>query len=105
MAIAIAQLAPQLNLETAGTYHYTNSGVYSWYDFAVAIFEEAREMGFPLQVQQVIPITTEEYPTPARRPPFSVLSLKKMSALLGGHPPHWQQSLRKMLVEFQQVSS
>ncbi len=103
LAIAIAQLAPQLNLETAGTYHYTNSGVCSWYDFAVAIFEEARELGFPLQVQQVVPITTEEYPTPARRPPFSVLSLKKTSVLLGGHPPYWRQSLRKMLVEFQQV--
>jgi dTDP-4-dehydrorhamnose reductase len=101
LAIAIAQLAPQLTLETAGTYHYTNSGVCSWYDFAIAIFEEARALGFPLQVQRVVPIITEEYPTPARRPPFSVLSLKKTAALLGAPPPHWRQSLRKMLTELQ----
>lgn len=105
LAIAIAQLAPQLNSATAGTYHYTNSGVCSWYDFAIAIFEEAKTLGFPLQVERVIPITTEEYPTPATRPPFSVLSLRKTSALLGGAPPHWRQSLQKMLVELQQKQS
>jgi dTDP-4-dehydrorhamnose reductase len=104
LALAIAHLAPQLNSETAGTYHYTNSGVCSWYDFAVTIIEEAKAMGFPLQVQRVIPITTEEYPLPAPRPAFSVLSLKKTSALLATHPPHWLQSLRKMLTELQQVS-
>jgi dTDP-4-dehydrorhamnose reductase len=104
LAIAIAQLAPQLNAETAGTYHYTNSGVCSWYDFAIAIFEEAAALGFPLQVQRVIPIATEEYPTPATRPPFSVLSLRKTSAFLGGPPPYWRQSLRKMLTELQQSS-
>ncbi|EKQ70496.1 dTDP-4-dehydrorhamnose reductase [Leptolyngbyaceae cyanobacterium JSC-12] len=105
LASAIAHLAPQLTTDTAGTYHYTNSGVCSWYDFAIAIFEEAQALGFPLQVQRVIPITTEEYPTPARRPAFSVLSLKKTSALLGEHPPHWRQSLRKMLVELHKSAS
>jgi dTDP-4-dehydrorhamnose reductase len=103
LALAIAQLAPKLSPATAGTYHYTNSGVCSWYDFAVAIFEEAKALGFPLQVQQVVPITTEEYPTPARRPAFSVLSLQKTSTLLGNHPPYWRDSLRKMLVELQQT--
>jgi dTDP-4-dehydrorhamnose reductase len=105
LAIAISQLAPQITLETAGIYHYTNSGVCSWYDFAIAIFEEARMLDFPLHVQQVTPITTEEYPTPAQRPPFSVLSLKKVSSLLNGVPPHWRESLRKMLKEYQQTSA
>lgn len=105
LALAIAQLAPQLTADTVGTYHYTNSGVCSWYDFAIAIFEEAKTLGFPLQVQRVIPIATEEYPTPATRPSFSVLSLRKTSALLGGPPPHWRQSLQKMLVELQQNQS
>jgi dTDP-4-dehydrorhamnose reductase len=103
LAIAIAQLAPQLSADTAGTYHYTNSGVCSWYDFAIAIFEEAKTLGFPLQVQRVTPIATEEYPTLATRPPFSVLSLRKTSALLGGPPPYWRHSLRKMLAELQQT--
>lgn len=104
LAIAIAQMAPQLNSDTAGTYHYTNSGVCSWYDFAIAIFEEAKALGIPLQVQRVIPIATEEYPTPATRPPFSVLSLRKTTTLLGDPPPHWRHSLRKMLTELQQQS-
>lgn len=99
LACAIAQLLPRLTLDTAGTYHYTNSGVCSWYDFAVAIFEEAKLLNFPLAVKHVVPITTEEYPTPARRPAFSVLALQKTSTLLGNHPPHWRDSLRKMLAE------
>ncbi|GAB4138180.1 MAG: hypothetical protein Fur0046_12640 [Cyanobacteria bacterium J069] len=82
-----------------GTYHFTNSGVASWYDFAVAIFEIAGQLGFPLQIQRVLPISTEEYPTPAQRPAYSVLSLQKTSAVLGGYPPHWRQALHKMLVE------
>ncbi|HEY9599867.1 MAG TPA: sugar nucleotide-binding protein, partial [Cyanophyceae cyanobacterium] len=45
------------------------------------------------------PIATADYPTPAKRPAYSVLSGKKISALLGSHPPHWRQGLRQMLVE------
>lgn len=105
LALAIAQLAPHLTPETVGTYHYTNSGVCSWYDFAIAIFEEARTLDFPLTVQQVVPISTEEYPTPARRPAFSVLSLQKTAALLGSHPPYWRDSLRKMLAGLRAVET
>jgi dTDP-4-dehydrorhamnose reductase len=101
LAQAIGQMIPHLSPDTAGTYHYTNSGVASWYDFAVAIFEEAKQLGFPLKVQRVTPITTADYPTPARRPAFSVLSLTKTTALLGGSPPHWRQGLRQMLAELQ----
>lgn len=97
LAEAISQIIPLLGSETFGTYHYTNSGVCSWYDFAIAIFEEAAKLGLPLKVQRVIPITTSEYPTPAKRPAFSVLSTVKISALLGTHPPHWRQGLRQML--------
>lgn len=97
LARAIVQLSDKIRPETAGIYHYTNSGVTSWYDFAVAIFEEAKQLGFPLKIQRVVPISTAEYPTPARRPAYSVLNTKKISAILGTHPPHWRQSLRKML--------
>ncbi|MEG4072837.1 dTDP-4-dehydrorhamnose reductase [Microcoleus sp. Pol14C2] len=97
LAEAISQIIPLLGPESFGTYQYTNSGVCSWYDFAIAIFEEAAQLGLPLKVQRVIPITTAEYPTPAKRPAFSVLSTVKISALLGTHPPHWRQGLRKML--------
>ncbi|MEQ8541361.1 MAG: dTDP-4-dehydrorhamnose reductase [Coleofasciculus sp. D1-CHI-01] len=95
LASAIAQFV-QHPIDS-GIYHFTNSGAISWYDFAVAIFEEAQQMGFPLQVKQVVPITTAEYPTPAPRPAYSVLSTQKISAILGYHPPHWRTGLRQML--------
>lgn len=97
LAAAISQIIPRIQPEIFGTYQYTNSGVCSWYDLAIAIFEEAEKLGFPLKVQRVVPITTSEYPTPAKRPAFSVLSSVKISALLGTHPPHWRQGLRQML--------
>lgn len=80
-----------------GTFHFTNSGAISWYDFAVAIFEEAGLLGFPLTLQRVIPITTAEYPTPAKRPAYSVLSGQKTAAVLGAPAPHWRSGLRSML--------
>jgi dTDP-4-dehydrorhamnose reductase len=98
IADAIAQL---LQSETTGIYHFTNSGVVSWYDFAIAIFEEARALRFPLKVQRVIPITTADYPTPAVRPAYSVLSGKKITETLGDYPPYWRDSLRKMLKQLQ----
>lgn len=82
-----------------GIYHVTNTGVISWYDFAVAIFEEAEALGYPLTVQRVVPITTDEYPLPAPRPAYSVLSGKKTAALLGDYLPYWRQSLRRMLAD------
>ncbi|EDX71927.1 dTDP-4-dehydrorhamnose reductase [Coleofasciculus chthonoplastes PCC 7420] len=98
LASAIAQLVQYLKSDTlTGIYHFTNSGAISWYDFAVAIFEEAQEIGFPLQVKRVVPITTAEYPTAAARPAYSVLSTRKISAVVGNHPSHWRTGLRRML--------
>ncbi|MEH2256935.1 dTDP-4-dehydrorhamnose reductase [Nostoc sp.] len=99
IAAVISQMIPQLTSEISGTYHYTNSGVASWYDFAVAIFEEAQQLGFPLKVDRIVPITTAEYPTPARRPAYSVLAYGKISAILGTYPPHWRQRLAQMVTD------
>ncbi|HEY9804590.1 MAG TPA: dTDP-4-dehydrorhamnose reductase [Leptolyngbyaceae cyanobacterium] len=101
IAQVIAQMIYQLTPEMAGTYHYTNSGIASWCDFAIAIFEEAQQLGFPLIVKKVIPISTSEYLTPASRPAYSVLSSKKISATLECHIPHWRVRLRQMLTELQ----
>ncbi len=97
LAAGISQIIPEIQPEIFGTYQYTNSGVCSWYDFAIAIFEEAEKLGFPLKIKRVIPITTAEYPTPAKRPAFSVLSPVKISGILGTYPPYWRESLRQML--------
>ncbi|WP_299413688.1 dTDP-4-dehydrorhamnose reductase [Acaryochloris sp. IP29b_bin.148] len=80
-----------------GTYHFTNRGVASWYDLAVAIFAEAQALGIPLQVKQVTPIPTVEYPLPAPRPAYSVLSNHKITPILGQPASHWRDALRQML--------
>lgn len=107
IAEAIARLGTKLAnqpsdqiTEIAGTYHFTNSGVASWYDFAVAIFEEAKALNIPLNIQTVAPITTADYPTPAQRPAYSVLNCQKIARTLGHCSPHWRTSLRAMLKEF-----
>jgi len=81
----------------AGIYNFTNSGIASWFDLTKAIFEEAKISGIPLKIQRVIPITTAEYPTPAARPAYSVLSGQKISQQLGYIPSYWRDSLKAML--------
>jgi dTDP-4-dehydrorhamnose reductase len=85
--------------DARGIYHYTDSGVASWYDFAVAIQEEALAIGLLDRTVPIIPITTADFPTPARRPPYSVLDKTRTWALLGEAAPHWRAQLRVMLNE------
>jgi dTDP-4-dehydrorhamnose reductase len=82
-----------------GVHHWTDAGVASWYDFAVAIAEEAPRLGLLPAAGAVEPIPTSAYPTPARRPPFSVLD--KSSLLAHGLiAMHWRTRLRTVLQEF-----
>jgi len=74
-----------------GIYHYSNEGVCSWYDFALAIFEEEK-LDCDLK-----PIPSSEYPTPAARPSFSVLNKRKIKAALAISIPHWRVALRNCL--------
>ena len=83
----------------AGTYHYTDSGVASWYDFAVAIQDEALALGLLARAIPITPIPTSAYPTPARRPAFSLLDKAKTWEQLGAPAPHWRAQLRAMLKE------
>ena len=82
-----------------GTYHYSNEGVASWYDFAEAVVEESRRMGASLRCREIEPIRTSEYPTPAKRPAYSVLDKQKIKKTFGIRIPHWRASLIKMLEE------
>lgn len=84
--------------DARGVYHYTDSGAASWYDFAVAIQEEALVLGLLGRAIPVVPIPSSAYPTPARRPHYSVLDKEATSALIGV-PPHWRTNLRRMLAE------
>jgi dTDP-4-dehydrorhamnose reductase len=82
-----------------GVLHWTDAGVASWYDFAVAIQEEAVAAGLLERPVPIRPLRTAEYPTPARRPAFSVLDKSAAYGLLGLPPRHWRENLRAMLRE------
>ena len=86
-----------LNTKLGGIYHWTDAGVASWYDFAVAIAEEAVAVGLLKQLPVITPIATHEYPTPAHRPAFSVLDKSATYAALNAVPVHWRVRLREVM--------
>jgi len=98
LAAALWKMAGQ---GVTGIHHYTDAGAASWYDFAVAIQEEALAIGLLEQAVSIVPIATADYPTPAKRPHYSVLDKASTFAALGGPTPHWRANLRIMLREIQ----
>jgi len=84
--------------EIQGIHHWTDAGVASWYDFAVAIAEEGAQLGLVPDNVIVTPIATADYPTPARRPPYSVLDKTSLTSR-GLTPVHWRKRLRAVLGE------
>ncbi|WBO24510.1 dTDP-4-dehydrorhamnose reductase [Sphingomonas abietis] len=94
-----AALWTMADMGVTGIHHYTDAGVASWYDFAIAIQEEAREAGLLSSAVPVIPIATADFPTPAKRPSYSVLDKSSTFAALGGPTSHWRAHLRTMIAE------
>jgi dTDP-4-dehydrorhamnose reductase len=86
----------------SGLFHFTNEGVASWYDFASEILANAGALGFPLRAKQIVPIPTTDFPLPARRPSYSVLSKVKIRQILDYPIPHWRHSLRAMMTVLQE---
>src|SRR5882757_962233 len=84
---------------TPGIYHWTDLGVASWYDFAVAIQDEALARGLLSRAIPIMPIHSGEYPTRAQRPAFSVLDSALTRALIQAPARHWRHNLRMMLDE------
>ncbi len=82
---------------TPGIYHYTNEGVASWYDFTKAILEIAGKN------TPVKPVPTSAYPTPAKRPLYSVLNKAKIKNTYDIEIPYWRDSLRKCLAAMAKV--
>ena len=82
-----------------GVYHWTDTGAASWYDFSVAIYELGKEVGLLNNPVLINPIPTEEYPTPAVRPPYSVLNKDSLRAAIDYKGQHWRDALRQMLME------
>ena len=97
--------------ELSGIYHLTAAGQASWYDFARLILEEAKHSaqsarwfaaatnGKPLITRRIVPTTSADYPTPARRPPFSVLSNAQLLRVFGVQLPDWKSQLHAMFAD------
>lgn len=94
LAVAIMSIIGNLNKETfpLGIYHFSNEGAISWYDFAKAIHRIAG-----ISDCKVRPLHTEEYPTPACRPAYSVLDKTKIKETFNIEIPYWEESLSKCI--------
>ena len=88
-----------IEIDATGIHHWTDAGVASWYDFAVAIQEEGLAMGVLDELILINPLTTADYPTPASRPAYSVLDKTVTWKALGMKSIHWREALRQMLIE------
>lgn len=91
LAKVIVNIIDNNLLNNTGIYHYSNEGAVSWYDFAKAICELS---GHACDVQ---PCHTEEFPSKARRPRFSVLDKSKVKQVFGIEIPYWRDSLKECI--------
>ncbi|MEJ2743749.1 MAG: dTDP-4-dehydrorhamnose reductase, partial [Gammaproteobacteria bacterium] len=82
-----------------GVFHWTDAGVASWYDFAIAIQEEALSLGILNSRIPIAPILSDQYPTPARRPACVLLDKTKLVAGLNVQPVHWRKRLQETLIQ------
>jgi dTDP-4-dehydrorhamnose reductase len=87
LAKAILKILPKIKNETVEVFHYSNEGVCSWYDFAKAIFE-IKKIDVILN-----PIESIQFPTPAKRPYYSMLNKKKIKEKYSLFIPYWRESL------------
>jgi len=80
-----------------GIYHYTNEGETTWYEFACEIYAQGRARSLLPHEVTIRALTTDQYPTKARRPAYSVLSKEKIKRTFGLEIPHWKESLQQYL--------
>ncbi len=88
-----------LTPDAKGILHYADSGVATWYDFAVAIHQEALTTGLLARPAEIRSTTTSEYETAAKRPRFSVLSTVSSLATVAFSPPPWPEALKEVMRE------
>jgi dTDP-4-dehydrorhamnose reductase len=89
-----------------GTFHFASAGSTTWFAFAAEIFARAEALGW--QTPRLKPITTAEYPTPARRPAYSVLDTAKITRVFDIAPPDWREAVARCMArvaEIEKVSS
>ncbi len=91
LAKTILDILPAIHNKQVETYHYSNEGVCTWYDFAFEIFKQTKT------TCNVLPIQTKDYPTAAERPLFSLMNKSKIKNTFGIEIPHWKTSLTNCL--------
>lgn len=97
LAEAILEILPKIDNQVPEIYHFSNEGAASWYDFAKAIFELSAVKC------SVNPITTDQYPTPASRPHYSLLNKTKIKKDFNLSIPYWRDSLKTCLQELGEI--
>ncbi|RRU69674.1 dTDP-4-dehydrorhamnose reductase [Stenotrophomonas maltophilia] len=95
----VTAMALQRSPSLSGTWHLTANGQTSWHGFAEAIFAEALATGVLAKVPTVEAIPSSEYPTPAKRPAWSVLDNRKLQQDFGIVLPRWQDGLKRVMAE------
>ena len=103
--LAEAVWACSVRPHLSGIYHWSDAGVCSWYDFAVAICEEALALGLLARPVNIRPIAAIEYPTPACRPAYSVLDKTNSWRDFAIAGVHWRQQLRAMLEDYKALQN
>lgn len=98
LAKAVLQIIQQNN-HCYGTYHYSNEGNITWYDFAYEIYKQGKEMGLIKTDCSVLPCTSNEFPQKAHRPSFSLLNKEKIKKTFSLSIPQWNESLTVYLKE------
>ncbi len=94
-AIRVAMNKPEM----AGLYHLVASGTTTWHDYAALVFDEARQAGIELVLNNLNALATSAYPTPAQRPHNSRLNTEKFQRNFGLVLPQWEQGIKRMLAE------
>lgn len=97
LAKSILELLPEIDNQETEIYHYSNEGVCSWYDFSKAIFELSEI------TCNVMPIETKDYPTPAKRPHYSLLNKTKIKSSFDMEIPYWKDSLKICLKRLKEI--
>lgn len=92
------------NLKKYGVYHYSDEGEISWFDFAKKIMDFAHKFGFITQFKSINPIPSEMYPTPAKRPKFSLFSKDKIKKELLFSIVDWEINLKKYFSEWKKLN-
>jgi dTDP-4-dehydrorhamnose reductase len=101
LAEALWEMAPRAFLR--GVYHWTDAGVASWYDLAVAVLEYGTALGLVRHPASIRPVRTSDYPSVAKRPTMSVLDKTDPWEALKRRLPHWRLALQRMLSELVQL--